>query len=151
MVLPPRLIRAHTPRWPSGIATPRRCNCEMRARSAGRFGPGFATGWLESPYWGSPSARSNRSSRDRSWDTRSEEHTSELQSPCNLVCRLLLEKKNTDARYLELRDLHAIGPLGIADQDLVAAARIADAVYFFFNDRAPADISPLPLPDAFPI
>src|SRR5256885_12412347 len=27
---------------------------------------------------------------------RSEEHTSELQSPCNLVCRLLLEKKTTD-------------------------------------------------------
>src|SRR5256885_10932491 len=27
---------------------------------------------------------------------RSEEHTSELQSPCNLVCRLLLEKKNED-------------------------------------------------------
>src|SRR2546426_5011852 len=27
---------------------------------------------------------------------RSEEHTSELQSPCNLVCRLLLEKKNTE-------------------------------------------------------
>src|SRR2546426_5999601 len=32
----------------------------------------------------------------RTWGTpgaRSEEHTSELQSPCNLVCRLLLEKK----------------------------------------------------------
>src|SRR5256885_10695601 len=28
-------------------------------------------------------------------DQRSEEHTSELQSPCNLVCRLLLEKKKT--------------------------------------------------------
>src|SRR5256885_12228726 len=27
---------------------------------------------------------------------RSEEHTSELQSPCNLVCRLLLEKKNIE-------------------------------------------------------
>src|SRR3989454_856091 len=27
---------------------------------------------------------------------RSEEHTSELQSPCNLVCRLLLEKKKLD-------------------------------------------------------
>src|SRR5205807_3904495 len=27
------------------------------------------------------------------WTCRSEEHTSELQSPCNLVCRLLLEKK----------------------------------------------------------
>src|SRR5256885_10655392 len=30
---------------------------------------------------------------------RSEEHTSELQSPCNLVCRLLLEKKNTSATH----------------------------------------------------
>src|SRR5688500_19988055 len=29
------------------------------------------------------------------WKTRSEEHTSELQSPCNLVCSLLLEKKNS--------------------------------------------------------
>src|SRR2546426_8365415 len=29
-------------------------------------------------------------------DLRSEEHTSELQSPCNLVCRLLLEKKKTE-------------------------------------------------------
>src|SRR2546426_9260264 len=28
---------------------------------------------------------------------RSEEHTSELQSPCNLVCRLLLEKKKKGA------------------------------------------------------
>src|SRR5256885_5729502 len=33
---------------------------------------------------------------------RSEEHTSELQSPCNLVCRLLLEKKkNLETPYLE--------------------------------------------------
>src|SRR2546426_4953222 len=31
---------------------------------------------------------------------RSEEHTSELQSPCNLVCRLLLEKK----KYRKTRD-----------------------------------------------
>src|SRR5256885_5087010 len=30
---------------------------------------------------------------DGGWCLRSEEHTSELQSPCNLVCRLLLEKK----------------------------------------------------------
>src|SRR5256885_9749470 len=29
--------------------------------------------------------------------TRSEEHTSELQSPCNLVCRLLLEKKKKNS------------------------------------------------------
>src|SRR2546426_6807563 len=32
---------------------------------------------------------------------RSEEHTSELQSPCNLVCRLLLEKKKKSIIYLE--------------------------------------------------
>src|ERR1039457_6199604 len=32
-------------------------------------------------------------------DLRSEEHTSELQSPCNLVCRLLLEKKNKTLRH----------------------------------------------------
>src|SRR5256885_4309789 len=31
---------------------------------------------------------------------RSEEHTSELQSPCNLVCRLLLEKKKTERPML---------------------------------------------------
>src|SRR2546426_5087391 len=31
--------------------------------------------------------------RSRQLRARSEEHTSELQSPCNLVCRLLLEKK----------------------------------------------------------
>src|SRR5256885_4859608 len=32
---------------------------------------------------------------------RSEEHTSELQSPCNLVCRLLLEKKKNLVYELE--------------------------------------------------
>src|SRR5256885_12474028 len=30
---------------------------------------------------------------------RSEEHTSELQSPCNIVCRLLLEKKKNNNHY----------------------------------------------------
>src|SRR2546426_12357441 len=34
---------------------------------------------------------------------RSEEHTSELQSPCNLVCRLLLEKKKKNIQYYILR------------------------------------------------
>src|SRR2546426_5845335 len=36
-----------------------------------------------------------RSDRVSGRALRSEEHTSELQSPCNLVCRLLLEKKKT--------------------------------------------------------
>src|SRR5205807_7962667 len=36
------------------------------------------------------------------WDLRSEEHTSELQSPCNLVCRLLLEKKKVSHYLISL-------------------------------------------------
>src|SRR5256885_452964 len=38
----------------------------------------------------------------QSW-SRSEEHTSELQSPCNLVCRLLLEKKKKYHRRIHAR------------------------------------------------
>src|SRR2546426_7828861 len=37
--------------------------------------------------------------------SRSEEHTSELQSPCNLVCRLLLEKK----KKLQTHTIHSSG------------------------------------------
>src|SRR5256885_8632964 len=40
---------------------------------------------------------------------RSEEHTSELQSPCNLVCRLLLEKKKIFSRDLNQRIWHSHG------------------------------------------
>src|SRR5256885_4990410 len=41
-------------------------------------------------------------------EKRSEEHTSELQSPCNLVCRLLLEKKKkTRVMSIDLRT-HAV-------------------------------------------
>src|SRR2546426_9036393 len=39
---------------------------------------------------------------------RSEEHTSELQSPCNLVCRLLLEKKKKNI-YRVFKCLHEYG------------------------------------------
>src|SRR5256885_12392469 len=38
---------------------------------------------------------------------RSEEHTSELQSPCNLVCRLLLEKKKKASIHKELITYYA--------------------------------------------
>src|SRR5256885_1572696 len=47
------------------------------------------TSWPVDEYW--RDASMNKVPSDRK--TRSEEHTSELQSPCNLVCRLLLEKK----------------------------------------------------------
>src|ERR1022692_2436569 len=40
---------------------------------------------------------------------RSEEHTSELQSPCNLLCRLLLEKKKKELR----RGRQAVQGLGM--------------------------------------
>src|ERR1022692_4460845 len=46
-------------------------------------------------------ATSTRLSAARSFPDRSEEHTSELQSPCNLVCRLLLEKKIHNASVLD--------------------------------------------------
>src|SRR5256885_4882750 len=50
------------------------------------------------PVGGGPDGTS-RLVADKLARLRSEEHTSELQSPCNLVCRLLLEKKkNTSAR-----------------------------------------------------
>src|SRR5256885_12814756 len=42
----------------------------------------------------------------RGGDDRSEEHTSELQSPCNLVCRLLLEKKKQLTYLLRDHQIH---------------------------------------------
>src|SRR5256885_12043944 len=57
---------------------------------------GSSTSW---PSWSSPRACRIRMCSAtpgvscRGTSDRSEEHTSELQSPCNLVCRLLLEKK----------------------------------------------------------
>src|SRR5256885_9200762 len=44
----------------------------------------------------------------RCFGNRSEEHTSELQSPCNLVCRLLLEKKKKNPNIY--RSVHPIKP-----------------------------------------
>src|SRR5256885_6589519 len=58
---------------------------------------------------------------NRCMSVRSEEHTSELQSPCNLVCRLLLEKKKHLRRGVG-RDL---------DGGLVL-------VTFLMHDRRPA-------------
>src|SRR2546426_8891851 len=59
------------------------------------------------PPRGPPAARSPRRT-----GPRSEEHTSELQSPCNLVCRLLLEKKKVEDHRVESSAEHgsASGP-----------------------------------------
>src|SRR6478735_841890 len=97
---------------------------------------------------------------------RSEEHTSELQSPCKLVCRLLLEKKkaNTDRR----RPKDSIIRTAVddtrhhsGDRTLVRSGRpvqfaryaahgITDR-FFFFNDTASTEIYTLSLHDALPI
>src|SRR5256885_9570185 len=63
----------------------------MRAKARGDF-----------PRYGSRTASPCPShvTRER---VRSEEHTSELQSPCNLVCRLLLEKKITQDYHVQSR------------------------------------------------
>src|ERR1022692_4816834 len=83
---------------------------------------------------------------------RSEEHTSELQSPCNLVCRLLLEKKNRRhhpvARQLESV---AVTLLRRVASSVVPGPQFHAYFFFFFNDRAPPEISPLSLRDPLPI
>src|SRR5688572_23020545 len=61
---------------------------------------------------------------------RSEEHTSELQSQSNLVCRLLIEKKNFSIYSVLWETVLEI---------------------ILFNDTATADISTLSLHDALPI
>src|SRR5258708_1972187 len=74
-----------------------------------------------------PMPRARRRGVARPWEpVRSEEHTSELQSPDHLVCRLLLEKKKTTL-------LTPVSSL------------------FFFNDTATTEIYTLPLHDALPI
>src|SRR2546426_8557701 len=55
-----------------------------------------------------PGALLPRRARDR---RRSEEHTSELQSPCNLVCRLLLEKKNKLRTALDMIRIWYLSPI----------------------------------------
>src|SRR2546426_7222664 len=61
-------------------------------RSGGRRADDGLHGFGQSRSWPPAGPPPCRGAENRS--RRSEEHTSELQSPCNLVCRLLLEKKN---------------------------------------------------------
>src|SRR5258706_6776985 len=64
---------------------------------------------------------------------RSEEHTSELQSLTNLVCRLLLEKKNTHKNVIfqvadtYYRLLNALGQVGAAETSLLNAKNTQEA------------------------
>src|ERR1019366_2653456 len=97
--------------------------------------------------------------------TRSEEHTSELQSLTNLVCRLLLEKKKnrtwtapalswTDRAELARRWNIVRGPPrggGHGGVFGVDGRRVRCLPCFFFNDTATTEIYTLSLHDALPI
>src|ERR1039457_2850093 len=90
---------------------------------------------------------------------RSEEHTSELQSPCNLVCRLLLEKKNIESNDECMRTGHRAGcgcgltavrasTLCVSHTPIASCAQSLDIfsyVFFFFNDTATTEIYTLSL------
>src|SRR2546426_5868336 len=78
----PAAIRVRTAtRW-SGVASRNGFALSSRDKPS--------TAWRPERHLACQSGSSDSASRP---SMRSEEHTSELQSPCNLVCRLLLEKK----------------------------------------------------------
>src|SRR6266571_1158712 len=92
---------------------------------------------------------------------RSEEHTSELQSHVNLVCRLLLEKKTELAQILgpplwrsgnQLAQREEPGGrISEHDAELDRVNFLAHPPIFFFNDEATTEIYTLSLHDALPI
>src|SRR3990170_1505090 len=99
------------------------------------------------------------------WMLRSEEHTSELQSPDHLVCRLLLEKKTTiDSRGAMARVSAGVYVRGCASQPSddaaptwarwsplgPAAFAFLFWVFFFLNEPAPPEFSPFPHPAPLP-
>src|SRR3954462_9655524 len=83
---------------------------------------------------------------------RSEEHTSELQSHDNLVCRLLLEKKRVGAAGVEPGREAGLRlpdePLRSPDRALRAGTRVGDSLVpglFFFNSKGdPQTLPPFP-------
>src|ERR1039457_4172562 len=94
---------------------------------------------------------------------RSEEHTSELQSPCNLVCRLLLEKRmmrSWCARVLTLTRRCAIGRPRQATKWVSSGSAVSCiwtstslmpcGHFFFFNAPPTAEIYTLSLQDPLP-
>src|SRR5256886_537030 len=72
---------------------------------------------------------------------RSEEHTSELQSPCNLVCRLLLEKKNlSSAAFVLGRVPHKGSPDPLASGPHSLSARQPDRTASTPPHRSPLQL-----------
>src|SRR5574343_71497 len=86
---------------------------------------------------------------------RSEEHTSELRSHHDLVCRLLLEKK----KYFFIRHIDSQNPCSLIKYQLNCMPvhcmnyhlSLLLSIFFFFNDTATTEIYTLSLHDALPI
>src|SRR6201988_3101284 len=84
---------------------------------------------------------------------RSEEHTSELQSPDHLVCRLLLEKKPARSPQVPApaRSLLLSHQVGRSRARFACTGEPRHRLFFFFNKGGTPEIPPLPLPAALPI
>src|SRR5579863_466898 len=92
-----------------------------------------------------PLARLEPGEQPAQVDPRSEEHTSELQSPVHLVCRLLLEKKKHPHTLLPTpNELRAHPVVAVMLREILS-------LFFFFNDTATTEIYTLSLHDALPI
>src|SRR6266571_5056194 len=105
-----------------------------------------------------PEIESGRALDDPFRHRRSEEHTSELQSHVNLVCRLLLEKKkiinNGGFNEQEVFIATFISLTVVILCALLIALNVVphrSIVDFFFNDTATTEIYTLSLHDALPI
>src|SRR5215510_4531819 len=89
---------------------------------------------------------------------RSEEHTSELQSRGQLVCRLLLEKKTgtlpNGLAFARNGDFLIANFVTVCLEVMTLEGEskvLADSIFFFFNDTATTEIYTLSLHDALPI
>src|SRR5471032_1311380 len=90
---------------------------------------------------------------------RSEEHTSELQSHHDLVCRLLLEKKKSSPASFKRRSVDTsfvmakrVSRLAVNNSCGSSAPNSLSCLsFFFFNDTATTEIYTLSLHDALPI
>src|SRR5260370_553125 len=105
-----------------------------------------------------PSSPSGRQTSTRCFEPRSEEHTSELQSHLNLVCRLLLEKKKTgrSSEATSIRSDSYGSSTSIYESALFSlllpiTSQSSPSLFFFFNDTATTEIYTLSLHDALPI
>src|SRR6478735_6136393 len=95
-----------------------------------------------------PLAHRTRRPRHRPAPPRSEEHTSELQSPCNLVCRLLLEKKQQVGVLVHQAVVYRVDN---PQPQFLVMGEHGGVVVFFLNDTATTEIYTLSLHDALPI